>query len=251
MSYDNTVFTSSNCPKRWREIAKYLVETDTDQLAILDSEVKGTFEYIYSKDFDEDSVPYLIVTFASKDANGITLSIIDRSGDVTSYDGDYEIKEYDGTAPTAPTASTALTVTSEEGTISYEAGDKPVDGKHVIVAVDATDAAGESQTFTVEAIYAPSAIADVAGAAGSEQVTVTFTDAVGAASQTLYYMLCPLGTETAAAIVAGGTAVADPDGTGGEVIADLTPSSQYGFVVAATNPGGTTNSNVDYVTPTA
>lgn len=252
MAFDYTQLNAENCPNRWKVIAKYLKEQGPDQLAILDDSYKAMIEHIYASDFSESNVPVIQVTLDSSNVDGATFNVIDLSGQVTSYDGDYSIKVYDGVAPAAPTPSTEFVVTDGSGTITYEGGDKPVAGKHLVFAFDGTDEQGESASATVELVYAPSEIDDVAASDNTDgTATVTFTEATGAASHTLYWMAVT-GGETAQDVVdgaiAGGTVVTDPDPSGEDFASG---AGDFGFVVVATNPGGSTNSNLSTVEVTA
>ena len=86
----------------------------------------------------------------------------------------------------------------------------------------------------------PLAISDVVAVDNSNgTATITFTNSLGAVSQVLYWMVV-VGGETAADIVAGGTAVGSPTSTGTIV---ATGDGSFGFVVVATNPTGSVNSN--------
>jgi hypothetical protein len=93
----------------------------------------------------------------------------------------------------------------------------------------------------------PTAITDLSAADNADGTAeITFTDAVGMDSQSLFWMAV-VGGETAAQIVAGGTEVEDPDGEG-ETVA--TGVGDFGFVVVSTNEGGSVNSNLDTVSVT-
>jgi hypothetical protein len=237
MAIDYDVIDETNAPKRHRAIAKYLVEEDPDQLAALDESSKEYYDFFYGSDFDEENVPYITLTFISKDATSVTVGVTDYSGDVTSYDADHSDKVWDGVAPANPTPSTAFTVTAGEGTYTW--GDT-VPGHHKVLGVDATDPQGEGNPAFLEVIYAPASPTTIAAADGTEESVVTWDAMDGAASYTIWYIDDAVGTETAADIISGGESIpgTNPAGT---TITGLTASTTCRVTVTATNPGGTSD----------
>jgi hypothetical protein len=248
--FDYTQLTAQNCPNRWKVIADWLIENQPDNLAALNDNYKATMQFVYDSDFSGVNPPVIYVTFNSGDSTvgsgSFVFDVEDRSGQVDSWDADYAIKVYDGTAPTPVEPTTAATVTAGQITVDISS-ETPYAGKHVVFSFDATDEQGESASVTYSYIYAPSAIADVAAVDGTDgTASVSFTEATGAASHTLYWMAV-VGGEVAQDIVDGGTAVSNPTAVG-ETVA--TGDGDFGFVVVATNPSGSVLSNLDTVTVT-
>ena len=242
MSFDSSTLNSQNAPMRWR-IAAARLAGRPDELAALGEEYKELMQYVYEKNFDAGgtAVPVAHVSFISRTANGVTFDLA-PTGSGDSWDADYSLKAYDGTAPVAPTASTTLSVSKGKGTVSFATGDKPVAGKHVVFAFDVTDSSGESTKKTVEVVFAPPAAVITTVDGTDSTANVTFTAATGAASNVLYWKK----GGTTATDVKTGTAIADY--VSGVSIA--TGVGAVKFVLVSTNPDGSTDSNLGTMTVT-
>lgn len=242
MSFDKTTLNADNCPLRWREIAKYLKDNDTDQLNALHADHKEVLDWVYDSDYNDENSPAApVVTVASKTATSITFNIGVADVSATALYEDDDTNVWDGATTPDAADDPNTDITGEVvGTLQNGTWEKTglTAGNHYAFTFSAEDGNGEGSSSTdLEVVLEPDAISDlVVSDAGGSEADIAFTATPGA-NETLFYVT---GDESDPAVIVAGTnagAVSDGDDI-------ATGAGTFSFVIASVNPGGTVYSNV-------
>lgn len=236
MAFDTSSLNVKNLPWRWRRVGEWMLDTGKD-MSSLDSNYRTVLQIAGGTDYGTDRPPITNASLVSAAAGAVIF-------DVSSYDADLPLTfdvgrsavNYPNGNAAPTTAGANITLSSGRYTDTAAAGGEQI--RYVFAGTDNDAVEGPiTEVFTVT--LAPTAIADLAAvdADATEAgtiVNITFTEATGSVSTTLYWD-------------ATGGSVQDVIDTGTEVTGattgmqvDALGAGNFDFVLVSTNPGGST-----------
>lgn len=238
MAIDMTKVDNEQTPPRWRINARYLVGTDTAQLALLNAEDRAFYQYV------DAHVP--AVGSPDADAGLVSISLgvnavigfgsMDPDVPLVPYYSLSDIVNYGALVTNVPTDAVTLATNVNNTFTIANAGF--VAGKNFKVAVRLDDAENEGKgtMVLVDCIIAPAAPTNIAATGGVGSASVAWDAMDGAASYMIYWKSGGTGL-TASQILAAPTGSVAGTTPAGQAITLV--AGDYSFTVRATNPGGT------------
>ena len=212
---------------------QYLKEGDIKQFNRLESHYQDTLNYLYKCRFTES-----VVTLYEQTLDSATFTLTPLREDIPLL---YAVSKNDvvyGNPVEYPLrAETNITLIDGKW---IDTGLTP--GHHIKYTFMITDALGiEGRSATSEVVFAPLPVEDLTIEDNENgTITVTFTDAVGALSNDLYWMAVT-GEETAIDMMAGGTRAMNVRSDGATIKVGI---GDFGFMLVTYNEGGFTNSDI-------